>query len=126
MTTRVKPMQSQFMLLTAKLESLSDDGVKQTSGIPGLAFAIEWNSGVLISARSFPTLLVCARVTNMKIAEKYMEQWDQPKEHCPDMGFFLDEDMDTSVIELNNAGSLETMLAQVDKLNEIRLAIGTL
>ena len=119
-------MQSQFMLLTAKLESLRDDGVKQTSGIPGMAFAIEWKSGVLISARSSPKLLVCARVKNMDIANKYMEQCYEPEQNSQDMGFFLDEDMNTSVIELTDAGSLEKMMAQVDKLNEIRLAFETL
>jgi hypothetical protein len=50
-----------------------------------------------------------------------MEQWDHPdKETCPKIGFFLDECMDASVVDLIDAESFEMMLAQVDKLNEIR------
>lgn len=112
---------SRFTLLVAKLESLRDDGVKKTSGIPDMAFAIEWESGVLISARSLPRLQVCARVTNLDIANKYMEQWENPdKTTHPKMGFYLDECMDASVVELTDAGSFDTMLVQIDKLNEIR------
>jgi hypothetical protein len=116
---------SRFTLLVAKLESLRDDGVKKTSGIPDMAFAIEWESGVLISARALPpplpALQVCARVTNLDIANKYMEQWENPdKTTHPKMGFYLDECMDASVVELTDAGSFDTMLVQIDKLNEIR------
>jgi hypothetical protein len=119
--------QSRFTLLASKLAGFGDVGVKRSDLDPGMSFIIEWESGVFMRVLCLPAplppLQVCARVTNLIIANKYMEQWENPDDEThPRMGFFLDECMDVSVIELADSDSFDAMLAQVVKLNEIRLA----
>jgi hypothetical protein len=108
---------SGYKLLEAYIKSLSDEGVKATSYRTNLSYTIEWGGGVLISVHAFPQLIVAATVTNMEIADKYMEH---SKTSTSKTGFFFDEEMDASVIQIVEPGSLECMMAEIDALNKIR------
>ena len=108
---------SGYKLLEAHIKSLSDEGVKGSNSMPGLAYSICWKSGVTITTHAFPQLIVAAIVTNMEIANKYMEH---SATSASKIGFFFDVDEDASIIPVVEPVSLECVMAEIDALNTIR------
>jgi hypothetical protein len=108
---------SGYKLLEAYIKSLSDEGVKETNYMPGLAYSIYWKSGVTITVHAFPQLIVAATVTNMEIANKYMEH---SKTSASKIRFFFDDQKDASIIQIVEPGRLECVMDEINALNTIR------